>query len=1216
MLEKSKRFSGRAILPLCLALVLACGARPASVNAAGPAGDVVVSQAGYGKDDFKVAHVVSSSKLADTGFTLLSGTAELMRGDLQYEGVTWGKHVYTADFSEAKYTGADFTVRSNGVSSYAFPIEDNVWEEYVDEMAAFYRLMRLEDTRAAYPDGYSSIAPSEKAFHPASFLDDGVVGGARYDLSGGWQDAGDYGKYAGNMWVSGNIAISYIRHAQSGAVNFDNDGNGVPDLIDEAKYGCDYLLKFADQLDGALYDFAGHFGFEHPEKWTDNAAGTADDRVATQLATGGSAKGAASLAATSRAIRAALDEGRIEPSQIFAMLAYADRCEAAALTCYEFALANQNGNEGSYASGISNALLFAEVELALLTGQQAYIDSASSRVMGFTELSCTNYWDMRPLAFAEFYPIADAPVRAHIQSELKKQLDYFRTSADDTPYGVLDEFSGFGVNEPHAGYVADAIRYYELFGDSSALKAAVKGMYWMVGDNPWNFSWVSGVGTDHVKYLHTRLDEDAYDPQKAGIIIPGALVSGPNIKDPNDRLSASPWYEDRGLFSDDMNSWRYNEHSLSIQAGLFYSVIALAGMNPGAPENAGESAKLVIASPQMGDYVAGEVKIFAEPQGTLHDAEYAADSAYSTMEAEGGVYAGIVDVSQDAPYSNRRVYVRGADGDGNLTYSSVHFSVAPPLPDPSHPLLYDNFEGAGVWGGAGLEWVNWWNQDGGAGAYEKTTADGRSVGKFSQQPASSASLAKFEPWHDTADLSGYRYLSVTVKNPGYPGLRLGIEIEDGRRAYVVTESRQQIPGEWTTYDFDLEQYGNFDKSNMHIVFWLSQESGEYGEVLVDDIAGTNRAAGSPPAIVSANAGPTSGGGASDYTLAAVYTDADNDSPFAFQAVIDGVIYDMLEADHGDIDYTDGKEYFLTAKLSDGNRSCYFRTTDTASDAVVSEVLANFNAAAPVTPPSPEPGDANFLRGINFNGGSVTIGGNRWLSHGEAVDEGLLISPAPNLATNSHAPVPAVGASTAAMLNSEIWHPDTLSIAQPVANGEYEVYLWIMEDYSPNCRAFGVSIEGQLADSGIASQEVGSWTRYGPYRASIADRELNVGLVDDRGDTLLMGMEIYSAANSANGISLSGGAAKGADFISSDLLIQNFGAAGQNVMAIVAVYGANGELAGIASAARETALAKGEEWRVALTVSGLSPEPGAEYTAKAFVWERDTYAPLCESLDIY
>ena len=168
--------------------------------------------------------------------------------------------------------------------------------------------------------------------------------------------------------------------------------------------------------------------------------------------------------------------------------------EDGAVILYNYALNNQSGNQGSYTSGINNGLLFAEVELALLTDDSSYKTSAANRIADFPNfrLRTIGIWDR--LAFAEFYPLADATTKTTIQNALKKELDGFLSSVDDTPYGVINQFGNFGVNEPHAGFVADAIRYYELFDDPAALRAATEGLYWMVGSNPWNFSWVSGSG--------------------------------------------------------------------------------------------------------------------------------------------------------------------------------------------------------------------------------------------------------------------------------------------------------------------------------------------------------------------------------------------------------------------------------------------------------------------------------------------------------------------------------------------------------------------------------------------------------------------------------------------------------------------------------------------------------------------------------------------------
>lgn len=925
----------------------------ATTYMAGLIDSINVNQAGYSARSYKSATVTSIDVLTDKTFEVLDGETVVARGVMIDEGVTWNRRVYTIDFSAVTQVGSSFTIRSNGVSSYAFAIQPNIWESYTDEMTAFYRLLRMEDTRAAYPPGYSSIAPSEKIFHPAAFQDDGVVGGTHYDLTGGWQDAGDYGKYAGNMWVVGNMAISYVRHSGSPAVNFDNDHNGVPDLIDEAQYGSDYLMKFATQLNGALYDFSGHSAFKHPEKITDNVVGTADDRVAKQLAVNGSAKGAASLAATARAINTALADGSISAANTAAMQARATDYQNGALTLYNYAFNNQSGNQGSYSSGIGNALLFAEVEIALLTNDAVYTTRAAERIAGFPALKSTNYWDMGPLAFAEFLPLADQTTRAVIEKSLKQQLDFFVSSADDTPYGVLNQFSGFGVNEPHASFVADAIRYYEIFGDPTALRAAMKGMFWLTGSNPWNFSWVSGVGTDFVKYLHTRLDEEAYDPVAAGLVLPGALVSGPNLTDPKNPTSASPWYQDRGLFQDNTSSWRYNEYSVSIQAGLFYSIIALADMNPENPAPMVLPDEFVIESPNTGDYVRDSFTLFAQPVSGLSSAEYNSGSGYLPMSGADGTYSASVDVSTMAANTSRRVDVRGTQSSGSLTYSSTFYTVAPPLADPDHPFLYDDFGGNGDWGGQGLDWVNWWNQDGGTATYNRTTVDGRTVGRFSQTPASSKSQAKFQPWDDSADISGYRYVNVTMMNPGFPDLRIKINVSDGTNSYSLTQGFVPVSTAWAESSFDLDALAPaLNKKAVKFVVWLSQVNGLPGEVLIDDIRAVNVASGSAPTLSSFGVTPSSGDSAADFTFAATYTDSENQKPLAMEVLIDGVIHTMSPVDVSDVTYSDGKIYSFTTRLFPAHHTFSFHTTDTTTAAVSSAIGTVQVSRAPTIPAPP------------------------------------------------------------------------------------------------------------------------------------------------------------------------------------------------------------------------------------------------------------------------
>ena len=946
------------LLWIVTALLLAFPTFPASYDiayAAGTVEKVVVSQAGYSANDYKVAFVVASDVLSDTTYQVLNGSTVIASGTMKDEGVTWGKRVYSIDFTSVTQTGSNYVITSNAVNSYPFAIQSNLWSSYKDEMTAFYRLQRTTDTTVAYPAGYSSIPPSPKVFHPDSYLDDAksADGTQHYDLTGSWFDAGDYGKYGGNQWVVGSIALSYLRNATSPLIQYDNDNNGIPDLIDEAKYGSEYLIKFANQFGGAMYDIPNNSGFQHPEKATDNIPNTADDRkIRAVESVGGSAKAAGSLAATARAINYALANGKIASSQAAAMQAFADSCEAAALTFYTYAVNNQNGNEGGYHTfGVANALLFAEVELFLLTGDITYKNIAASKISTYTgdDLRSTNYWDMRPLSMAEFYPVADNATKTKIHQLLKHQADYFISMTDDTPYGVLNDFGNFGVNEPHASYLGDLLRYYELFQDPAALRAVQKGLYWIFGNNPWNISWVSGVGTDYVDFLHTRLDEQVYDRANPGVVIPGALLCGPNFRDTTNKTSANPWYEDRPLWQDDTQQWRYNEYSISIQTGLMYTIMGLTRLDGSSSVGGTVPAPVPITWPAMGDYVTGNVTVLAQPTSAMSAVDYKG-AAYAPMNGANGVYSATVNTSADAPYSAKKITVRGTDSAGRMSYSKTHYTVAPQLPDPSHPLLYDDFGGAGTWGSGSSGWVNWWNSNGGVGSYAKVSVDGRSVGKFAQTPSSSSSQAKMEPWKDIVDLTGYRYLTFDMKNPGYPDARIKVSIEDGVGSYTVSGGAISVPTSWTTFNFDLDAFPNLNKAKAHLVIWLQQASGQYGEILIDEIKATNPTAGSAPTLSSTGISPLTGDDTAIYTFTATYTDADNDKPFAMQAVINGVIRDMEESDPSDTVYSDGKNYKYETILPAGNYSYYFRATDTTTDAVSTSIQSGPTVTRASVPP--------------------------------------------------------------------------------------------------------------------------------------------------------------------------------------------------------------------------------------------------------------------------
>lgn len=907
---------------------------------------VAVSQAGYSATGHKVASVISDGPLpGSTSCRILQGqTVVVPSCTLLDRGTTWGDRVYVVDFSTLTTVADDYALEVGGVLSPRFSVTENVWAEYLDEMTAFYRLQRSGvATSDAYPAGYSSIAPSDKIFHGAGHLDDAASadGTVHYDLTGGWYDAGDYGTYGGNQWVGGNIAITYLRYGDNADVAFDNDGNGVPDLVDESRFGSEYLLRMLAAFDGAFWDVKGSGGFQHPDAHTDGIVGTADDRRISGYGVGGSAKAAGSLAATARAVEKAITDGRVPAAELSEWQAFAAEAEVGAVAFYEYVDSHRSDPIGGYSTtrgGIANSMLFAEVQLHLLTGDAAYRTSAEATIAAteYSVLSNTNYWDMAPLSMAELYPAATASGKTTIQRYLKKQLDYFLSTTDDTPYGVVNQFKNFGVNEPHISYVADAMRYYELFGDQRALKAVQRGLYWVFGNNPWGTSWVSGVGENSVKFLHTRLDEEAQSQTGTGVVLPGALVSGPNAKDPLDVRSASPWYADRPVWQDSGQQWRYNEYSVSIQTGLFSTLFGLTALGDAAWSAGTPPTALTVTSPLIGDQVTGDVTVFAQSGSSL--TQHALGPNWTPMTAAGGVSTGTVNVDALAPFTTARIDARGTQASGAYSYSSTHYTVAAPLPSPDSPLLYDGFGRDGVFGMQGYTWVNWYNNHAGVGSATNTTVDGRTVARLFQNPATAMSQAKFQPWHHSVDASGYRYLTVTMRTPS-PNLRLRIEVSDADSNHRVTGNAPvAVSAQWTTYSFDLAQFAGLDRSQAKLVFWLQQTADTDGELLVDEVSFTNQAAGTAPTLsaITHTAGSLTTG--TDVTVQATYTDADGEAPHAVELVLDGVIHRMTAVDPADTDVTDGAVYAVTRRWVKGVHSYDVRTTDTTSSVVTSPTV--------------------------------------------------------------------------------------------------------------------------------------------------------------------------------------------------------------------------------------------------------------------------------------
>ena len=78
----------------------------------------------------------------------------------------------------------------------------------------------------------------------------------RLDVSGGWHDAGDYGRYVPTgtkAVIDLMLAYQMNPHLFTNAIGIPESGNGVADILDEARVELEWLLKMQNGW-GGVYD--------------------------------------------------------------------------------------------------------------------------------------------------------------------------------------------------------------------------------------------------------------------------------------------------------------------------------------------------------------------------------------------------------------------------------------------------------------------------------------------------------------------------------------------------------------------------------------------------------------------------------------------------------------------------------------------------------------------------------------------------------------------------------------------------------------------------------------------------------------------------------------------------------------------------------------------------------------------------------------------------
>jgi endoglucanase len=455
-----------------------------------------------------------------------------------------GDKAWWFDFSSVTTPGAYFVLdETAGVRSAVLRIADNV---YSDVLTQSIRMLYYQRDGIAKEATYAGADWADGFAHPQDVMC-GLYsdGSGPKDLHGGWFDAGDQNRYTN--WAASDVIElfrAYLENpsAFSDDYNIPESGNGIPDLLDEAKWELDWIARMQN-TDGSVLSIAGHQGASPPSTDTSPCQYGPANTSATLTS-------AAAFAYGSIVFKSVTGASTVYPG-------YADGLATRAANAWTWADANPEVifmNSGLVGAGEQEVpddagrvlkKLQAAVFLFELTGTasyQTYFDANYTPL-----LADIDPFHMEPVDTAlEYTKIkgATGTVTSAILASYKSAVEggtFFGTQASNAdPYLADLEAYTWGSNQDKAGQgnmYTDMVSFgVDATANADATRYAERYIHYVHGVNPLSLVYLSnmqgsGATTSVTRFFHTWFahgsEWDAVGVSKYGPP-PGYLVGGPN----------------------------------------------------------------------------------------------------------------------------------------------------------------------------------------------------------------------------------------------------------------------------------------------------------------------------------------------------------------------------------------------------------------------------------------------------------------------------------------------------------------------------------------------------------------------------------------------------------------------------------------------------------------------------------------------------------------
>lgn len=559
-----------------------------------------VNQIGYLPDDIKVAVMIMEQPEDVKSFKITNVVTgkSVKLNTIKHKGA---QHPFGAtarlDFSQIKTAGT-YEIEAGSAKSREFKIGKDVYAGANEVPLRYMRQQRC---------GFNPFLNDSCHTLDGRLVLSGKDDGKKVDVTGGWHDASDYLQY---LTTSANavyqMLFAYTKNPKVWGDEYQANGrpgkNGVPDILDEARWGLEWMVKmnpndstFYNQIaDDRDHKFSGLPG-DDP---VDYGWGAGKERPVYPCC--GHPYGLSKYKNDSKGLASSVGKFCSSFSlgaEVFASIdsGFAEMLKNKAANAYKVGKANPGACQTACTispyyyeeDNWSDDMELAAIQMFRNTGEKKYLKDA----IEYGRLEPVTPWMGADSAHHyQWYPFMnmghvllamekDERVKKEFLRNMKSGLERVRERAGDNAFMHGIPFIWCSNNLTTA-FITQAMLYRELSGDTQYQEIETAMRDWLFGVNPWGKCMIIAL-PEHGDY-----PQDPHSPLgfKGGHRLDGGVIDGPVYAGIfNSLWGLSLRNEDKyarfhntGVYHDDYNDYSTNEPTMDGTAALTYFLGCLA----------------------------------------------------------------------------------------------------------------------------------------------------------------------------------------------------------------------------------------------------------------------------------------------------------------------------------------------------------------------------------------------------------------------------------------------------------------------------------------------------------------------------------------------------------------------------------------------------------------------------------------------------------------